>query len=79
MVRCNAQTFLHSRKLARNVNALYTTSTSTAIQVKSNAQQPWQEVSKRLCSIFSEAVTLEQHFLIWGKFTRGGKFPRFRG
>jgi len=23
--------------------------------------------------------TLEQHFLIWDKFTPGGKVPRFRG
>jgi len=28
---------------------------------------------------FKSGSSLEQHFLIWGKFTPGGKFPRFRG
>ena len=27
----------------------------------------------------SFTLELEQHFLIWGKFTPWGEFPRFRG
>ena len=38
-----------------------------------------EATAKFLTPLHAAIIQLEQHFLIWGKFTPGGEFPRFRG